>query len=155
MRPRWSVATVALAVLCLSVLHAFVLRAMKDRTVIYGLAPVETVSAEHRAQVDQVRRFLVPALPVIYLDPSDEGWQAGMWERSLYPVNPVLRRKTATQARTLKARIESTHGRPPVVVLTSRFAEDAGFARTIDLKPDDPSGAPLRLGLWSDGPTTR
>jgi hypothetical protein len=60
-------------------------RSVEDLTLVFVNAPRSIVPAGHVAQVAIFRKIVPKGSTVFYLMDQPEGWQFGLWQRSLYP----------------------------------------------------------------------
>jgi hypothetical protein len=104
---RWAAGLVALLVLA-AALHAAVMRRREELPFAVGRETVRVVPDGHRRQVGIVRPYLKPGETIFYFsDPAGIAplWDAGLWERSLYPRNALLRfaPDTVTQSEAFRS----------------------------------------------------
>jgi len=70
-------------------LYAALARANLDRAFVYSAGVRRVYPAGHLRQVE-IFKSLVPKGPVFYIMDQPDYWQVGLWQRSIYPDNPVF-----------------------------------------------------------------
>jgi hypothetical protein len=126
-------------------LYVAVQRARFDRTAVWVWAPATVFPEGHLQQVKVFRNKVPPGSTVFYLEDKPEGWQFGLWQRSLYPDYVVIRVFEANQIhnsayealrRGKSIRYALSAGSPP---------PDPGFISKFTL-PAYPGGIPIAAG---------
>ncbi len=65
-------------------------RSVEDLSLVFVNAPRNIVPEGHVAQVEIFRKVVPKGSTVFYIRDQPEGWQFGLWQRSLYPDYFVL-----------------------------------------------------------------
>ncbi len=120
-------------------------RSAEDLRVVFVNAPRTIVPEGHTEQVTIFRKIVPKGSTVFYIMDQPEGWQFGLWQRSLYPDYVVLAVAGLTQLNTDESRkirrdkgidFALSAGNPPL---------DPGFDSPL-LLPAYPGGIPVVLG---------
>jgi len=120
-------------------------RSAEDLRVVFVDAPRNIVPEGHVTQVKIFRNLVPKGSTVFYITDQPEGWQFGLWQRSLYPdyvVLPVTGTAELNGDRYRNVRLDRSidfalsAGNPPL---------NPGFDSPVSL-PAYPNGIPLVLG---------
>lgn len=120
-------------------------RSAEDLTLVFVDSPRNIVPEGHVAQVKIFRTIVPKGSTVYYIMGQQEGWQFGLWQRSLYPdyvVLPVIGLANLNADQSGKIRAEKhidfalSAGDPPL---------NPGFDSPVSLPPY-PNGIPVILG---------
>ena len=136
---------VALVILILSVAHAFTLRFLHERRDGLRTGSIDGVGK----QVALVKEVVPAGSVLLYIDPSDEAWQFGLWQRLLYPRNVVVHATSASEGGRVRDRYRKSRPIRFAIVTQSSAGHIPNLRNLVPL-PDYFGGIPISLGTFTD-----
>jgi hypothetical protein len=120
-------------------------RSVQDLTLVFVDAPRHIVPEGHVTQVEVFKKRIPKGATVFYFMDTSEGWQVGLWQRSLYPDYVVLPVTVTAESRRDEARVLRERNQIDYALSAGRPPLDVGFDWQV-LLPGYPNGIPIILG---------